>query len=238
MDADLVAQLNVPPKLQAAAAEPLQRIRQLFSLKLVQKPTSDEKYAQLSQTIASSVRAQQHKRPLMSPESAAPGTTVTAAAAAAGRQLTAIGTLTPAEDFIEMLHSGERFSVAVEQLCAVLDQLVLRPMSVPLDRVGRALMMFREEAKVLGPHRYNEFIVKFKCMLIEREKVDVWQQVVMKECLGLITVLESSQSAIDVVEASKFYDVPAASLRTATAGVNSGSVSAAKSDVGDLMDMM
>lgn len=204
IESDLKEKIQPPPKLKAAAAEPLQQLAKLFPLESVPKASSDMLFAKLKQISRSAA-----KQPSLSTAAgdddanANPGTDANA-------KLVSVGTVTPDEDFAELLRRGERFSDVCAQMGDVIVALVLKTVLVPREKIGRAVMLFREEAKLLGPHRYNDFIETFKGMLVARKRTDFWEDVVVGERFGLITSAESELSAVSEQQADEFYKMDGA----------------------------
>ena len=66
-------------------------------------------------------------------------------------------------------------------------------------------MMYREEAKLFGAFRYNDWIKEFKGMLLARNKIDFWENIVVKGEFGLITNKECDLCTVTEDEAEEFY---------------------------------
>lgn len=118
--------------------------------------------------------------------------------------ITQIGTIRPHEDFLFLLNRGERFTVLTAQLQQVIHDLVTKAMISMNDKIHQALLAYRETAKHKGPYQYNEWIVQLKELLMEREKLTLWELIV-NENLGLITKHESENSTVTLEEAAIFY---------------------------------
>lgn len=119
-------------------------------------------------------------------------------------QITEIGTIRPAEDFLELLHRGEKFDKLGDQVQNVIVNLVTKAMISMDDKIHMALLAYRETAKQKMPYKYNEWIKTLKELLQEREKISVWELIV-NESLGLITENETEISTVSVEEAAAFY---------------------------------
>lgn len=118
--------------------------------------------------------------------------------------ITRVGTIRPAEDFAFLFNGGEALDKLAVQIQDVIVQLATKSMVSMDDKIHQALLVYRETAKQKAPFKYNEWIVKFKDLLKEREKVQLWELIV-KECLGLITTRESELSTITDENAAAFY---------------------------------
>lgn len=200
VDTDLSDHLNVPPKLKASAAPAVATIKALFPLEHVAK-ASKEQFFNRVKNITSNVT--NVDAPTV--DDLVIGSPDNGQAANDASRLVEVGTMTPAEDFGELLRRGEKFSTLCAQIQAVIGNLVLKAVHVPTQKVAMAIMVYREEARLIGAWRYNEWIVEFKRMLVERRKLDVWHNVVVKERLGLITALDAETSTVGEEEAQSFY---------------------------------
>lgn len=118
--------------------------------------------------------------------------------------ITKIGTIRPTADFLFLLNSGERFDLLIVQLQDVIVQLATKSMVAMDDKIHEALLAYRETAKQKGAYKYNDWIVNFKELLKEREKVKLWELIV-NERLGLITASESETSTVTDENAVAFY---------------------------------
>lgn len=194
-DDDLMAMLNVPRPVKDHAQPQIMKIKDLFKLETVQRDTVSRKYKTFSKINAL----------------ASDGGAIDGAAAATdppdnnNEVLVEIGTVTPAEDFDELLRRGERISRIAEQMQKVIQDLVFKSVIVAEEKVLRAIIMYREQAKLHCPFRYNEWISDFKKSLLQRRKMDAWQTLIVAERAGLITTAESEISTVTDAEAETFY---------------------------------
>uniref|UniRef100_A0A182YMS2 Uncharacterized protein n=1 Tax=Anopheles stephensi TaxID=30069 RepID=A0A182YMS2_ANOST len=124
------------------------------------------------------------------------------------RTVVSVGTITPAQDFALLLRRGEKFATVATQLQNVLFELLFTSMRPPGDKVVAALIVYRSEARNLGPYRYNEWMTEFKQMLLTRRKEAFWEAVIVGKRLGLIDSQESDMSTVSVEQAATFYETP------------------------------
>lgn len=189
-DKDLMDMLTTPKK---AEAEPhVQKIKELFPLQVIQVSSKAAFYKKLQE----SAQEGEKQQPL-----------VTDDLNSSGRDLSKIGTVTPAEDFAELLHRGERFNTLATQIQKVVDDFVFKSLVLFDQKIIVAVFAYREVAKQKAPYQYNEWIVEFKNKLVDREKLDLWQKLIVDESLGLITAEESEMSTVTNDEANKFYQI-------------------------------
>lgn len=125
----------------------------------------------------------------------------------APRSIVEIGTITPMEDFDLLYRSGEKFSVLCGQLQKVLNELIFNSMSweYETEKMAKAMQFYREQAKTIGAHYYNDWIVAFKTQLLLRGSEAFFTEVVVKERLGVIGAAESETSVRTAKEVEEFY---------------------------------
>ncbi|XP_019526576.3 X-ray repair cross-complementing protein 5 [Aedes albopictus] len=199
MDEELKKLVDVPPKVRERSKTALEEVKNLFPLKEV-KVNARLKWLQRANKITASL------------DGAVAGTSQQNATDAEEelddqRTIVEVGTVTPAEDFALLLKRGEKFATLCGQIQNVISDLVFKSMTVQYEKVAMAMMMYREEAKIMGPYRYNEWIAEFKKSLLARNKQEFWEQVVVRERFGLIGMGESDMSTITADEVEEFYNV-------------------------------
>lgn len=125
----------------------------------------------------------------------------------AGPVKTEIGTITPMEDFDLMYRNGEKFSVLCGQLQKVISDLIFKSMSweYEKEKIAKALLYYREQAKGIGAHYYNDWVDGFKTQLLLRNNAEFFKEVLVKEQLGLISIEESETSVKTAAEVAEFY---------------------------------
>uniref|UniRef100_A0A8D8EZW7 X-ray repair cross-complementing protein 5 n=1 Tax=Culex pipiens TaxID=7175 RepID=A0A8D8EZW7_CULPI len=200
MDEELRQLVDVPPKIRERSKEALEDIKNLFPLKEL-KVNARLKW--LQKTAKINVQS----------DGEAAGSSSQPNDASANedlddhRTVVEVGTVTPAEDFALLLKRGEKFATVCTQIQNVISDLVFKSMTTQYEKVAMAIMIFREEAKLLGPYRFNEWIGEFKKSLLSRNKQEFWERVVVQERFGLIGAAESEMSTITANEVEEFYDV-------------------------------
>lgn len=148
------------------------------------------------------------------------------------KPLVEVGTVTPAQDFVDLLGRGERFSTISQQMQNVIIDLVFQSIVLPMDIVTEAILQYRSEAKQQSPFRYNEWIGEFKKMLLEKKKAPFWHDVIVKEKFGLITSEETAQSTVSQSEADDFYVIMESTIETPVLALE------AEDDIDFLLDNM
>lgn len=191
-DKDLLEMLNPPKEVQVKSKPHVERIKELFPLEVVKKSTKTALFEKL-QKISGNVDPDADDNLLMAPSHDG------------NVNLVEVGTVSPAEDFLELLRRGERYPALATQLQKVINDIVLKSMVLPVEKVLKAILVYREEAKRLGPHKYNEWVQEFKHLLIQRNKEDIWVKLIQVEGFGLITSKESEMSLVTEEEAAAFY---------------------------------
>lgn len=199
VDSDLNEHLEVPAKLVANAAPAVASLKALFPLERVVKPSKEQFFDRIKKITTSANVSDPEATNNAAPDDDDDGPL------AEESRLVEVGTMTPAEDFGELLRRGEKFSTLCAQIQAVIADLVLKSVRVQTQKVAMAIMVYREEARLIGAWRYNEWIAEFKRLLVARHKLGVWQDIVVGERLGLITADDSETSTVSQREAQEFY---------------------------------
>lgn len=129
-----------------------------------------------------------------------------------------IGTVSPEADFVELLHRGERFENLAKQLDAIIDDIIFK-FNAPA-KLSPVIFAYREAAKTRAPYIYNEWIAAFKGKLLDRDRADFWEDVVVKEGYGLLTSDDAARSTVTLQEANEFYSIAKAAECIANDGDN------------------
>lgn len=191
IDPELVAMIDVPTKLKKANENILKEIEELFPLELVERRVK-KVFGQNNNTDA-----------LLDDEMMDVDGTDTDA----GKAVIAVGTVTPAEDFVYLLKKGERFSTVAEQMQTVIFDLIFRTASLQHEKILECLLMYREQSKIYGPFTYNNWLKELKTSITQRNRLDIWQDAIVKEGLGLITINESPISTVTIEDQLEFYEI-------------------------------
>lgn len=194
VDKDLMDMLNPPPNLQEQAKPHIEKAKELFQLEVVKKKSGIQAFLEKCQNVA------------LNPSDDL-SANVSAGTGDGTPALIEIGTKTPAEDFAELLERGERFTVLATQLQKVIFHNTFNVVQINEEKLSKSLLIYREFAKQKGPFHYNDWIELFKSRLLEREKIDVWEKIVVREGYGLITSAHSNMSSITAKEAQEFYQI-------------------------------
>lgn len=182
--------LDIPEKIKQNSTVHIAKVKELFPLETIVKPTKKLLYQKLQHNAPSTSANPEDIEPMSTDEQSA---------------LIEVGTVTPAEDFMHLLLKGEKFTAVCNQMQNVLHNLIFKAIQRDEDKIGRAIMMFREQAILMGAYRYNEWVTEFKKILLDRNKVDVWENIFVKERFGLITAKECDMSTVTEEEAEQFY---------------------------------
>lgn len=217
-DKDLMDLLNAPPKIRTQSKPHVEKVKELFKLEPVVRSSKQELFAKMQKISAGA------------DVDANTDTSTTDRAT----DLIEVGTVTPDEDFAELLQRGERFDTLAVQIQNVISNFVLKSVALPVEKVLRAVMIYREEAKLLAPYRYNEWIGEFKATLLQRRKLDTWEKIIVAEKFGLITDTESERSTVTEEEAAEFYKIDSANSGRG----GNGAADEEPDDVNDLFDDM
>lgn len=199
MDEELRQLVDVPPKIRERSKEALEDIKNLFPLKEV-KVNARLKWLQKTAKINVQLEGD-------AAGSSQNNDGTTEDDIDDHRTVVEVGTVTPAEDFALLLKRGEKFATVCTQIQNVISDLVFKSMTAQYEKIAMAIMIYREEAKLLGPYRYNEWIGEFKKSLLSRNKQEFWEQIVVRERFGLIGTSESEMSTVTANEVEEFYSI-------------------------------
>lgn len=191
IDPELIAMIDIPAKLKKAHENILKEIEELFPLELVERRVK-KVFGQINNTDA----------PLDDDMMDVDGTDPDG-----GKAVIAVGTVTPAADFGYLLKKGERFSTVAEQMQTVIFDLIFRTASLQHEKILECLLMYREQSKIYGPFTYNNWLKELKTSITQRNRLDVWQDAIVKEGLGLITINESPISTVTIEDQLEFYEI-------------------------------
>lgn len=219
-DKDLMALLSAPPKIRTQSKPHVEKVKELFKLEPVVRSSKQALFAKMQKITAGA--------------DADTDANTNTSTMDRDTDLIEVGTVTPDEDFAELLQRGERFDTLAVQIQNVISNFVLKSVALPVEKVLRAVMIYREEAKLLAPYRYNEWIVEFKATLLQRRKLDTWEKIIVAEKFGLITSTESDRSTVTEEQAAEFYKIDSASSGRG----GSGAADEEADDVNDLFDEM
>lgn len=185
---ELKKMIDVPEKIKYESADAIKKIEQLFPLEIIHH--NERK-----------VFGQKSTDPEIAVGDAADDVTVE-------RHVIAVGTVTPAEDFLFLVDKkAERFGKLCEQIEGVIYELMFKTAADCGVKIIESILAYRESAKAHGPFNYNTWIKEFKKLMISKNKVDEWNKYIVKEGFGLITINESPISTVTIEENLEFYEM-------------------------------
>jgi ATP-dependent DNA helicase 2 subunit 2 len=187
MDPELVATIDVPLKLKKASEGIVKKIEEMFPLEAVERKVKKVFGQRNTDAIAASDDIADDDDD--------------------DKRIIAVGTVSPAEDFAYLLKKGARFSDVADQLKTVIYDLIFRTASIQTQKVLECIMMYREQAKLRMPFDYNQWIKEMKNTMIQRNRVDLWNDMIVKEGFGLISVNEAPISTVSISEQIGFYEI-------------------------------
>lgn len=118
-----------------------------------------------------------------------------------------VGSVTPAEDFYYLIKKGALlFRTLCEQIEGIIYEMIFKSCVDMEEKVKETIMAYREAAKIHGPFNYNEWIKNLKASMIKRDKIDLWNKIVVREGFGLISQTESPISTVTIDDQLTFYD--------------------------------
>lgn len=189
-DPELAAMIDVPPKVKKACENIIKELEEQFPLELVERRV--KKIFGKSNTDSMLVDD---------------STDVDADAVDESKNVVAIGTVTPVEDFGVLLKKGVHYGTLADQIQSVIYDLIFRTTSAQTEKILECILFYREQSKLYAPFNYNNWIKELKKVIIERNRLDFWQDAIVKEGFGLITSDEAPISAVNAAEQKEFYEI-------------------------------
>lgn len=191
---------DVPEKIKKESRKAMEELSKLFKLEIVKERTK-KPFGQKSREVTDT--------PMETDENELNNENY--------RGITKIGTITPAEDFMYLVkNSLERFSNLCDQIQQIIFEYMFKTTIDYGEKIKEAMLGYREMAKIHGPFQYNKWIQELKEISIKRNKIDEWNDIVVKEGLGLISVNESPISTLSIEEQLEFYEIIPKNMTVAT----------------------
>lgn len=179
LDEDLIEMLNMPEELKDKSKPHVGKIKKLFPLETVTSSATDQ---------TPGIALEKKTKPVE------------------------VGIISPVEDFLDLLNHGEHYPTAATQIQHVINNLVLEfvapvedAVAVEDEKVLKAIITFREQAKLLGPNRYNKWLDELKTLLLLQNKAAGFIDLLQLNGLGLITNKENDISLVSEKQATAFY---------------------------------
>ncbi|XP_070496004.1 X-ray repair cross-complementing protein 5-like [Chironomus tepperi] len=206
-DNELKKMIDVPEKIANEAADIIKEIENLFPLEIIhrkekkvfgQKEVDDIDDNLEDEEILDVTQAESNERLIV-----------------------AVGTVTPAEDFLYLINKKtERFGVVCDQIQSVIHELLFKSTVDHGDKIKEALVAYRDVAKIHGPFNYNTWIKELKKLMVRRNKIDEWYKYIVTEGVGLITINESPVSTVTMEENLEFYEIISKETSNVTSNIN------------------
>lgn len=192
-DEDLMKMIDIPDKIKKQSEEFIKNIEEMFPVEIVK---------------------QREKKPFGQNLPGHQNTDILAETQIADsdqsneRIITSVGSATPSEDFYYLIRKGtERFGVLCEQIQSIIYEFIFKTTSDLSQKLSETVMAYREMAKVHGPFYYNNWIAEIKTTMVKRNKIDEWNNIIVKEGFGLISINESPISSVSIEDQLEFYEV-------------------------------
>lgn len=189
---ELLDMIEVPKKIKEQSKDILEEVKKLFPLEVVEKKTVKKLFGKPIDAGSSQVRDKQ---------------AITSLDVDDGNKLVAVGSVTPAEDFGILLDKGIKFSILSSQIQSVIYDLIFRTTTLSMQKVIEAILMYREQSKINGPLAFNKWIRELKDSLLSKNRMELFESILVKEGLGLLSREENAISDVDQMEQIGFFDV-------------------------------
>lgn len=206
---DLLNMISIPKKIKEISKEHMEKVAELFPLEIMQKKAKNafSKLPVASHTLDEENEDSTGELYLIPNFFKLITMQYLLLVFDSRNDVIEIGTVSPAEDFSILLDKGEKFGTLCPQIQNVIYDLIFRSTSIPMEKVMQGIHMYREQAKIYAPFRYNDWILMLKNALLERNREEFWQDVIVKEQYGIISSAESINSAITDEQQQEFYQV-------------------------------
>ncbi|XP_055387332.1 uncharacterized protein LOC129615929 [Condylostylus longicornis] len=104
---------------------------------------------------------------------------------------------TPVEDFEKLIKENvencvddderiSNFDKYSAEMRSVINKILFKTPPVPKEKLLATFKTYRDEACFYNPYDYNDWIREIKSNLIERKMVDAWEEIIVKNQLGLL----------------------------------------------------
>lgn len=220
---ELTELIDVPKKIKEMSRETLLKVKELFVLEEIKKPSKmqllEERLKKINAKAADTSGA-------LSDQTNEQNLPVDS-------QIDNVGTVTPAEDFCSLIKSGTLdFGTAAKQLQDVVHKLTFQAFNVKRVKITKALVAYREMARdMMRAKSYNDWIFVYKDELFSKDKHDLFSEVIVKEGVGPILSTESNASGITPDKGEQFY-------RTDNIAVKSTVITPSNDDDDDFMGLI
>ena len=192
---ELLDMIEVPKRIKEQSKDILEEMKKLFPLEVVEKKTVKKLFGKPTDDggATNSGKTQFAKDATSDVDD--------------GNKLVAVGSVTPAEDFGILIDKGIKFSILCSQIQSVIYDLIFRTTIVSMQKVIEAILMYREQSKIYGPLAFNKWIKELKDSLLTKNRPDLFESILVKEGLGLLSCEENAISDVDQMEQIGFFDV-------------------------------
>ncbi|CAO1394725.1 unnamed protein product [Diamesa hyperborea] len=190
---ELMDMIEVPKKIKEQSKDILEEMKKLFPLEVVEKKTVRKLFGK--STDAGAATQVGNTQDITSPD------------VDDGSKIVAVGSVTPAEDFGILIDKGVKFSILSSQIQSVIYDLIFRTTTLSMQKIIEAILMYREQAKIYGPLAFNKWIRELKDSLLTKNRMDLFESIMVKEGLGLLSREENAISDVDQMEQIGFFDV-------------------------------
>lgn len=192
---EIMALFKVPPLIEKRSRQPLEKIKQLFTLKEIEQKIKRTKMTEkgepnsLDNEQASTTDIKQPGNKDFIPRIALPTASV---------KVQKIGTIDPVGNFIELINAGKTLSDLTADMTVAIESLIYFSLDESYTKALNAWVHFRNECVKDNPILYNTWLQTFKLELNSRKKDDILN-IISERNLDYILKCENSLSTFDNV---------------------------------------
>lgn len=190
---DITMLFKVPPQLEKKSRVPLDKLKQLFTLKKIDIKPKINKTSNNVQQNTDNPQNNTNIGDFGIPKIEIPNVV---------DEVTNVGTITPIEDFKVLHEKGTSLDDLSIEMIDVIETLVYLNSDDDYTKAFDATRFFRDQCTQTKPALYNDWLSKFKKSLLERRREDVLQLLIENK-LNFITKDENDTSTYTSGEADE-----------------------------------
>lgn len=220
---DIMVLFKVPPLIEKKSREPLEKLKNIFTLTKVEKKARDKKYNQQQDNEDNTVnqdpevKAEIQVNNVDMPTVSLPTKPINVT--------TKIGTIDPVNDYKLLLEQGKTLNDLSSEMTEAIENLFYYNLDGTYSKPLAAMKFYREECVKADPTPYNNWLQRFKLALNNRKKENILNLITEEHPLNFILKEENNSSTYENVEShnSQLYEndtVPDATELTIDTEIN------------------
>lgn len=197
---DILTLFKIPPLVQKRSKEPIEKLKNLFTLTKVEAKTRDRKRTQ--QQVDADMNDQNPETKPENQSNDGDMPTIQLPVTKKSNTITKIGTIDPVNDFKLLISNGTPLIDLIPEMAKVIENIVDCSFDGTYTKALEAMKHLRQECVKADPAPYNNWLQKFKKELTDRQKDDVLSLINDRQ-LNFILKAENSSSTHENVDSSQ-----------------------------------